>query len=109
MLYLILRSRNLVISFHLYCLIRVPGADQIPYINTIIEFYYVKIININKLFLDVADKPANVEVADHDNQSAEIKWDPPKNDGGAPIQKYIIQKKPKGGDWENAAEVICRI
>ncbi|CAH2099215.1 unnamed protein product [Euphydryas editha] len=54
---------------------------------------------------DVADKPGNVEVADHDNQSAEIKWEPPKSDGGAPIQKYIIQKRPKGGDWENAAEV----
>ncbi|VVC89475.1 unnamed protein product [Leptidea sinapis] len=54
---------------------------------------------------DVADKPGNVEVADHDNQSAEIKWDPPSSDGGAPIQKYIIQKRPKGGNWEDAAEV----
>lgn len=64
----------------------------------------------NKLLylpIDTSDKPANVEVADHDNQSAEIKWDPPKSDGGAPIQKYIIQKKPKGGEWENAAEVCC--
>lgn len=56
--------------------------------------------------LDVADKPGSVEVADHDNQSATIKWEPPKSDGGAPIQKYIIQKRPKGGDWENAAEVL---
>ncbi|KAI5639981.1 immunoglobulin i-set domain-containing protein [Phthorimaea operculella] len=54
---------------------------------------------------DISGKPANCEVADHDNQSAEIKWDPPKDDGGAPILKYIIQKKPKGGDWENAGEV----
>ncbi|XP_013148822.1 PREDICTED: twitchin isoform X2 [Papilio polytes] len=54
---------------------------------------------------DVSDKPGNVEVADHDNQSADIKWEPPANDGGAPILKYIIQKKPKGGDWETAAEV----
>lgn len=71
---------------------------------------YLRIFSkdVSKVILlstEVADKPGNVEVADHDNQSAEIKWDPPKSDGGAPIQKYIIQKRPKGGDWENAAEV----
>ncbi|KAI8425646.1 hypothetical protein MSG28_011460 [Choristoneura fumiferana] len=36
---------------------------------------------------DKSEKPANVEVADHDNQSATVKWDPPANDGGAPILK----------------------
>lgn len=57
------------------------------------------------VFAEASDKPGNVRVADNDNQSAEIAWDPPKSDGGAPILKYIIQKRPKGGDWENAAEV----
>lgn len=58
-------------------------------------------------FSDISDKPGNVVVADHDNCSAEIKWDPPKSDGGAPIEKYIIQKKSKDKpDWENATEVI---
>lgn len=61
--------------------------------------------NILLLLTDKSGKPGNVKVADHDNQSADIVWDPPKDDGGAPIQKYIVQKKPKGGEWENAAEV----
>lgn len=58
------------------------------------------------IFLDISEKPGNVVVADHDNCSAEIKWDPPSSDGGAPIEKYIIQKKAKDSpNWENATEV----
>lgn len=35
-----------------------------------------------------------------------LKWDKPLNDGGAPIEKYIIQKKDKyKPDWEKACEV----
>lgn len=30
----------------------------------------------------------------------EIKWNPPKSDGGAPIQGYIIERKePKSNRW----------
>jgi len=35
-----------------------------------------------------------------------LKWTPPANDGGAPIEKYIIEKKDKfKPDWEKAVEV----
>lgn len=55
---------------------------------------------------DVAGKPGTPEIADYDNQSVTLKWEKPKNDGGAPITKYVIQKKDKfKPDWENAAEV----
>lgn len=36
----------------------------------------------------------------------EIEWTKPKNDGGSPITKYIIQKKEKGSPyWVNATTV----
>lgn len=36
----------------------------------------------------------------------DLKWEPPKSDGGAPIEKYVIEKKDRfGTDWEKAAEV----
>lgn len=38
-------------------------------------------------------KPGTPEVVDHDNRSAKIKWTPPKSDGGANIEKYIVEKK----------------
>lgn len=51
-------------------------------------------------------KPGTPEVVDHDNQSVKLQWTPPKSDGGAKIEKYIIEKKDKNKpDWEKALEV----
>ncbi|XP_052825204.1 twitchin isoform X2 [Octopus bimaculoides] len=53
-----------------------------------------------------ADKPGKPEVVDTDRDFVKLKWKAPKNDGGAPIEGYLIQKKLKGSDdWEDAKEV----
>ncbi|CAD7001755.1 unnamed protein product, partial [Ceratitis capitata] len=55
---------------------------------------------------DEPNKPGTPEVTDYDNQSISIKWTPPINDGGASIEKYIIEKKDKNKpDWEKTIEV----
>lgn len=55
---------------------------------------------------DEPGKPGTPEIVDYDNTSVDLKWEPPKTDGGSPIQKYIIEKKDKLGlMWEKAAEV----
>lgn len=55
---------------------------------------------------DEPTKPGQPQIVDYDNQSVDLKWDPPKSDGGAPIEKFVIQKKSKGSnDWIDAAEV----
>jgi len=55
---------------------------------------------------DEPGKPGTPEITDYDNVSVDLKWAAPKSDGGAPIEKYIIQKKDKyKPEWENAAEV----
>ena len=51
---------------------------------------------------DACGKP---DITDWDKDHVDLKWTPPKNDGGAPIEKYIIEKKEKNGEWEPAAEV----
>ena len=52
---------------------------------------------------DPPGKPGKPEVVDYDKDHAEIKWTPSKDDGGSPIQKYIVEKRPKGGNWEKAS------
>lgn len=55
---------------------------------------------------DEPTKPGIPEITDYDNDFVALKWTPPNFDGGAPIEKYIIQKKDKNKpDWETAIEV----
>ncbi|GBN65977.1 Twitchin, partial [Araneus ventricosus] len=55
---------------------------------------------------DEPGKTGTPQIVDYDNIKVDLKWDKPKSDGGAPITKYIIEKKLKGSpDWEKALEV----
>lgn len=56
--------------------------------------------------IDEPGKPGTPEIVDYDNKGVDLKWTPPSNDGGAPIEKYIIEKKDRyKPDWEKATEV----
>ena len=55
---------------------------------------------------DPPGKPGRPEVVDYDKDQAEIKWTHPKNDGGSPLTKYIIEKKQKGGVWEKVRRSV---
>ncbi|GBP08913.1 Twitchin [Eumeta japonica] len=46
---------------------------------------------------DEPDKPGRPEPTNWDKDFVDLAWDPPKSDGGAPIQKYIIQMRDKSG------------
>lgn len=55
---------------------------------------------------DEPGKPGTPEITDYDNKGVNLKWTPPKSDGGAPIEKYIVEKKDRyKPDWEKATEV----
>lgn len=49
--------------------------------------------------------PGKPELKDWSKNHADIKWSAPKNDGGAPIEKYIIEKKDQFGKWQPVVEV----
>lgn len=43
---------------------------------------------------------------DYDKDHVVLEWKPPRKDGGAPVNTYIIEKKPKGSSvWEEAVRV----
>lgn len=49
---------------------------------------------------DEPGKPSVPEVSDWDKDKIDISWKAPSSDGGAPIEKYIIEKKEKSkGSW----------
>ncbi|XP_069132543.1 twitchin-like isoform X11 [Argopecten irradians] len=55
---------------------------------------------------DPSDPPGEPSIVDYDKDYAELAWAPPKNDGGAPIEKYVIEKKERGKDnWEKGVEI----
>lgn len=51
------------------------------------------------------DKPGTPVATDWDKDHVDLEWAPPKKDGGSPITGYIIEKRPRFGQWEKAAEV----
>ena len=54
------------------------------------------------LCTDPSDPPQDPVVEDYDKDYVELGWKPPANDGGAPIQKYVIEKCEKGiPKWEH--------
>ena len=55
---------------------------------------------------DEPSKPGNIEILDWDKDRVELTWSPPESDGGAPIEKYIVEKREKGkGPWLKGVEV----
>lgn len=55
---------------------------------------------------DEPDKPGRPEPTDWDEDFVDLKWAPPKDDGGAEIEKYIVQKRDKSGrTWNDALTV----
>jgi len=54
---------------------------------------------------DEPEKPGTPEIVDWDRDHADLEWTPPVSDGGAPIEKYIVERKTRNGDWEFATEV----
>lgn len=58
------------------------------------------------MFLDEPGKPGRPEIKNWDKDFVDLEWTPPKDDGGAPIEKYIVQMRDKEGrQWIDVAKV----
>ncbi|VDK42941.1 unnamed protein product, partial [Gongylonema pulchrum] len=54
---------------------------------------------------DEPGKPSTPEVTDWDVDRVNLAWEPPTNDGGAPITGYVIEKRSKHSkDWSECAK-----
>lgn len=51
------------------------------------------------------DKPGAPVPTDWDKDHVDLEWAAPKKDGGSPITGYIIEKRPRFGQWEKAVEI----
>ena len=56
---------------------------------------------------EAPSKPQSLSVSDVTSDSAKLSWKPPSDDGGAPVTKYVIKRRPAGGDAQ--FEVVCDV
>jgi Fibronectin type III domain len=61
------------------------------------------------LFIDAPGSPQGpLEAIDTTPSAITLQWKPPKDDGGARIQKYVLEKKPKGSNkWQRVPVTIA--
>ena len=45
--------------------------------------------------------PGKPECASRDRDHIEVKWMPPRNDGGDPVRGYIVERREKAGKRRN--------
>jgi hypothetical protein len=47
-----------------------------------------------------------MNASDIDDKQLTLEWEPPSNDGGAPVEKYVVERRDKSDkDWLPIAEV----
>lgn len=88
--------------------IKKPTRDQSgPYQIKLSNGQGEDVKDVNITMQDAPTAPEDVDVRDVFEKSCVVDWKPPKDNGGAPIQKYIIERQDistKKG-WENVGEV----
>lgn len=62
-------------------------------------FYLYRCFQSCCMSTDEPGKPGRPEPRNWDKDFVELEWSPPKDDGGAPITGYIVQKREKGGRY----------
>ncbi|NXY34082.1 IGFN1 protein, partial [Pomatorhinus ruficollis] len=63
-------------------------------------------INLKLLVIDKPQPPAGpIKIVESSANNITIQWKPPKDDGGKPVQRYIVERQQVGrNDWETLGE-----
>lgn len=88
--------------------IKRPTRDQSgPYQIKLSNAQGEDVKDVNITMQDVPTVPQDLDVHDIFETSCIVDWKPPTDDGGAPIQKYVIERQDLGlkAGWENVGEV----
>lgn len=57
------------------------------------------------VYVAVPSKPADISVKDAKDDRLTLTWKPPKEDGGAKVEKYHIMMKEDDSEWKEVATV----
>ena len=60
---------------------------------------------VHHCFTVAAGAPSQPIVDEITKNSAALSWKKPSNDGGSKLTGYVVEKKKKGEDWTECAEV----
>ncbi|XP_014114455.1 PREDICTED: immunoglobulin-like and fibronectin type III domain-containing protein 1 isoform X2 [Pseudopodoces humilis] len=63
-------------------------------------------INLKLVVIDKPQAPAGpIKIVENSANNITIQWKPPKDDGGKPVQRYLIERQQVGrNDWETLGE-----
>ncbi|KAI1230863.1 hypothetical protein IHE44_0008295 [Lamprotornis superbus] len=63
-------------------------------------------INLKLMVIDKPQPPAGpIKIVERSANNITIQWKPPKDDGGKPVQRYLVERQQMGrNDWETLGE-----
>ncbi|XP_032936316.1 immunoglobulin-like and fibronectin type III domain-containing protein 1 [Catharus ustulatus] len=63
-------------------------------------------INLKLMVIDKPQPPAGpIKIVENSSDNITIQWKPPKDDGGKPVQRYLVERQQAGrNDWETLGE-----
>jgi len=79
------------------------NLNRVPHYGYFVDFF-LKYLYIYMLDTDIAAKPGKpegpLEVSNVHKDGCKLKWKKPKDDGGCPIEGYLVEKfDPENGIW----------
>jgi titin len=79
---------------------------QVAAVNEMGEGLACKELTVHTTAATVPGMPLGLQASDVSTDKMTVSWDPPVDDGGAPVTQYRLQWKKDGEDWQGKGQLV---
>ena len=93
--------------------LRASNVEIVPFADVIMVYFFFFFAILSKHYLLISGKPGKCgipQIVELKDGAVALSWTPPEDDGGAPIESYVLEMRPEGqAEWKPvSADVISQ-